>query len=271
VAEARAAQQAATIARLRGEQAEDAGLDPHRSEVRLLQIYGGGSRAAVLDMARLPWSVTSPLWDRLLVAHNTVFELKHLAARGIEPVRNECTMQAAGLMLGVHRRSLKDATFHYLGLELSKEVRGSDWSAPQLSPPQIHYAGLDAVLPFRLASKLLAALRERHPAYVIQRDVLPAVARMELRGVGFDIEANRDLIAALTAERGELAQAFPKACEDIGRPELGREVPGKPDDQRRLLEALLSHEERASWPLTPKRRPVDPPFRPAPCRTLRPD
>ena len=208
---------------------------------------------AVLDMARLPWAVTSPLWERPLVAHNAEFELKHLAARGIEPVRIECTMQAAGLMLGVHRRGLKDAAFHYLDVELSKELQGSDWSAPQLSSPQIHYAGLDAVLTFRLASKVLPALHERRAAYVIQRDVLPAVARMELRGVGFDIEANRDLITALTAARGELAQAFPKACEDIGRPDLGRELPQKPNDQRRLLEALLSHEERASWPLTPKR------------------
>lgn len=147
-------------------------------------------------------------------------------------------MQAAGLMLGVHRRSLKDAAFHYLGLDVSKELQGSDWSAPQLSLPQIHYAGLDAVLPFRLASKLLPALRERRPAYVIQRDVLPAVARMELRGVGFDIEANRHLIAALAVERGVLAQAFPQACENIGRPDLGRDLPEKPNGQRRLLEAL---------------------------------
>jgi hypothetical protein len=75
VIEARAARRAADIARVAQEHAEAAGLDPHRSQVRLLQIYGGGSRAAVLDTAGVPWAVTSPLWDRPVVAHNAAFEL----------------------------------------------------------------------------------------------------------------------------------------------------------------------------------------------------
>ena len=145
VAEARAAQQAATIARLEREHAEDAGLDPHRSQIRLLQIYGGGSRAAVLDMARVPWAVTSPLWDWSLIAHNAAFELKHLAARGIEPVSIECTMQAAGLMLGVHRRSLKEAAGDHVA-----KSRGEDETprrvAFTIAPPQDEGLQLSAAI-----------------------------------------------------------------------------------------------------------------------------
>ena len=48
-------------------------------------------------------AVLAPLWQRPLVAHNAAFELAFLAKRGIHP-RMQCTMQAAGLLLGVERR-----------------------------------------------------------------------------------------------------------------------------------------------------------------------
>ena len=83
-------------------------LDPHRSEPRLVQLYGGGARVAVLDMRSVSWSVLAPLWERPLVAHNAAFELAFLAKRGIHP-RMQCTMQAAGLLLGVEQRGLDEA------------------------------------------------------------------------------------------------------------------------------------------------------------------
>ena len=57
------------------------GLDPHRSEPRLVQLYGGGARVAVLDMRLVSWNALAPVWDRLLVAHNAAFELAFLARR----------------------------------------------------------------------------------------------------------------------------------------------------------------------------------------------
>lgn len=45
-----------------------AGLDPHRAEVRLLQLYGGGTCGAVLDMRLVSWDVLAPVWDRPLGA-----------------------------------------------------------------------------------------------------------------------------------------------------------------------------------------------------------
>src|SRR5512132_3870492 len=90
------------------------GLDPHRSEPRLVQLYDGGDRVAVLDMRSVSWSVLAPLWERPLVSHNAMFELAFLAKRGIYP-RAQCTMQAAGLLLGVEQRGLDDASFWYLG------------------------------------------------------------------------------------------------------------------------------------------------------------
>ena len=95
------------------------GLDPHRSQPRLVQLYGGGARVAVLDMKFVSWDILAPVWQRPLVAHNAAFELAFLAKRGIYP-RMQCTMQAAGLLLGVRRRSLADACSAYLGVDCAE-------------------------------------------------------------------------------------------------------------------------------------------------------
>ncbi len=126
-----------------------AGLDPHRSEPRLVQLYGGGARVAVLDMKLVSWDVLAPLWQHPLVAHNAMFELAFLAKRGIHP-SIQCTMQAAGLLLGVRRRSLAEACSIYLGVDVPKAHQTSDWAAPTLSRGQLAYAAADAVLTRRL-------------------------------------------------------------------------------------------------------------------------
>jgi hypothetical protein len=95
------------------------GLCPHRSEARLIQLYGGGDRAAVLDMRLVHWDVLAPVWDRPLVAHNAVFELAFLAKRNIHP-KAQCSMQAAGLLLGVRRRKLADSCSAFLGVDVPK-------------------------------------------------------------------------------------------------------------------------------------------------------
>jgi hypothetical protein len=102
------------------------GLDPLRSEPRLVQVYGGGSRCAVFDMRSIPWSVLEPLWRRRLVIHHAQFELGFLQARGILPGYFECTLQAAGLMLGVHRRGLAATAEAYLGWKMPKGLQTSD-------------------------------------------------------------------------------------------------------------------------------------------------
>ena len=98
------------------------GLDPHRSEPRLVQLYDGGDRVVVLDMQRVSWTMLQPLWQRPLVAHNAAFELAFLAKRAIRP-RMDCSMQAAGLLLGVEQRRLDDACFSYLGVEVPKDLQ----------------------------------------------------------------------------------------------------------------------------------------------------
>jgi hypothetical protein len=155
----------------------DAALDPHRSRIRLVQLYGGGRRCLVLDTDLVPLNVLAPvLHRRTAVAHNAAFELRHLAAAGITLPQFEDTMQATGLLLGVHHRGLDDAAAEYLAIELPKGLQRSDWSAPTLSPGQLAYAAIDAVVAFRLWLKLRIELlnKQRGGAYLLQRDVTPA-------------------------------------------------------------------------------------------------
>ena len=65
--------------------AETAGLDPHRARVRLLQLYGGGRRVAVIDLDRVGVGILTRLDGATIMAHNAQFELSFLAKAGVEP------------------------------------------------------------------------------------------------------------------------------------------------------------------------------------------
>ena len=218
-------------------------LDPQRSEPRLVQLYGGGARVVVLDMRSVSWEVLAPLWGQSLVAHNAAFDLALLAKRGIYP-RAQCTMQAAGLLLGVERRGLDDACLSYLGVEVLKSLQTSDWGAPALSRGQLAYAAADAVLCHRLWDRAVRDLESkgRVAAYEIQRGCLPAAVMMELRGVGMD----RDAHDVLCDKWGvALAEARRRWSETTGEP-----PPSKPADIVRYLARVLPEAELAKWPRT---------------------
>ena len=96
----------------------------------------------MFDLDHVDLDVLEPLWSQPLAIHNAAFELKFLQAVGIEPENFHCTMQMAGLLAGVGHRSLAEASAHFLGLDIQnkKELQSSDWSAPNLSRPQVNYA-----------------------------------------------------------------------------------------------------------------------------------
>ena len=116
------------------EHAERAGLDPHRADIRLVQIYAGGKRVAVIDMHKVDWAVLAPVWECPLVIHNALFDLAFLAKRGIEPVEVQGTLQAVRLLNGPDATSLETAVATYFGLVLHKDLQTSDWSAQKPFP-----------------------------------------------------------------------------------------------------------------------------------------
>jgi len=225
----------------------DAGLDPHRSRIRLIQLYGGGDVCAVIDTDLVPLAVIAPVLSRhTVLAHNVAFELQHLGHEGIALPHIECTMQAAGLLLGVRHRGLDDTTEAYLGVTLPKQLQLSDWGAPELHPGQLAYAALDAIAAFWLWPKLHAELvnKSRLLAYRLQRDVTPVTVRMSARGVLLD----RDRHAQQTVKWAEaLADARNAFVTETGHP-----PPTTPDEVRAHLHAVLPAEQLTTWPLTPK-------------------
>lgn len=225
---------------------EKAGLDPHLSRVRLAQVFTGAGEAMVFDMLTVPWPILAPLWGRPLVAHNALFELKHLAKAGIRPKRMECTMLQANALTG-DLPSLEALVASVLGRTIDKTCQVSEWSAPNLSPEQIAYAALDAVVVKQVFDAQTARLHAlgRTRCYELMRDAQPAVASMELNGIHFDLIAHARLMDCWQSARG--------AAESRLRAILGPEVsptssPQVSDWLRRHLDA----ETLARWPMTPK-------------------
>ena len=166
-----------------------AGLDPHRARIRLLQLYGGGRRVAVIDLDRAGRAVLRRLRTMRVVVYNAMFDLAFLEAASVMPRETHCAMQAVRLTLG-SVKSLQDAAREYLGIDLGKELQASDWNAPHLSKDQIDYAANDAVATWRLAQRVLRALDKQAPAYEIQMQAVPPAMRMQQRGFKFDVAAH---------------------------------------------------------------------------------
>jgi DNA polymerase-1 len=234
-----------------------AGLSPHTARIATLQLYAGGDRCFVLRGDALALLLASHwLRRQWLVAHNATFETAFLRhhTRSYRPPpgrkprgRLDCSMQATGLLCGTEfggGRSLADAAKTFLHLNVSKEVRRSDWGAERLSQGQLAYAAADAVLAHRLWPLLAHDMvrDDRMRAYTLQHGAIPAVTEMELRGVLLDRAAH----TALTNEWShELALARKLYQQATGQP-----PPSTPSEVRDWLSEVLDGNAIERWPRT---------------------
>jgi DNA polymerase I len=233
--------------------AKTAALDPHRSRIRLVQLYGGGDRVAVIDVFKCGAGVLDLLDGVDVTAHNAAFELSHLEAIGVVLGEVHCTLQAARLTLGEAAMSLADVAQAHLGIELDKTEQTSNWSTPELTREQLQYAALDAVMAFRLAPRILPALGPQSPAYETQIGVTPAVVRMKHCGVLLDLDAHAVLMRTYADKRLEACESYGAACADMGLARLAANIPNKPADKRAVLTEILSSEELRRWARTAKK------------------
>jgi DNA polymerase-1 len=211
--------------------------DPHLAEIKLLQLYAGGRRCFVFRGEALDLMLRSKLIrERPFVVHNAAFETAFLRAAGVErrqPI--ECTMQLVGLLYGTMNRSLENAGGKVLGLAVPKALQTSDWAARRLSRGQICYAATDAVLALQIWRKEAPRLRAR-------RNVTPAVAGMEWRGIGFD-KAEHD-------RRVEVwSQEFAEACRSF-KATTGKSPPIKRADLQAWITEVATPEQLTTWPRT---------------------
>jgi DNA polymerase I-like protein with 3'-5' exonuclease and polymerase domains len=233
------------------------GLSPHLANIATMQLYAGGTTVFVLRgearnlVLRSHW-----LRRQWLVAHNATFELaflRHHTADYRRPAfrrphfRIDCTMQLAGLVLGIGfggGRSLANAAKEYFGVEVPKVLRMSEWRASRLSQGQLSYAAADAVLTRRLFLPLVDAVQANHTgaAYEIQRAALPAVAAMELRGLLLDRTEHARQAEAWSRELAEARQQYHEVT--------GQTPPSTPNEVRAWLSTVLTADAVAQWPHT---------------------
>jgi DNA polymerase-1 len=168
-------------------------------------------------------------------------------------------MQAVGLVHGTgfhgEGRSLDSAAAAVLDLKVPKDLQVSDWSAAELTPGQVAYAGVDAIIAWLLWRGLEPRLKQqrrthsgrvwRHwDAYELQRRAIPAVADMELRGLGFGREEHA---RQCDGWKRQLAEARHTFAETWG------ETPprSRTEKQAWLTQVLQDHPEHfPEWPRT---------------------
>lgn len=190
----------------------DGGIAPRKSAIRLLQIYDGRAHVYVFDLKKIGSISQIPiaLWGRPLIAHNALFEMKHLLHSGIVLKKLGCSLLADRVINGNRKRlkkecgllssaSLKNLSKEILGLEIDKEMQTSNWAEDALTEAQIEYAALDAVLPVKLFQKQRQILSKKRliKSYELLRDAQLAIAYMENSGIGFDVSNHRKLIKEL--------------------------------------------------------------------------
>jgi DNA polymerase I-like protein with 3'-5' exonuclease and polymerase domains len=229
------------------EHAEAAGLDPHRSHVRLLQGYGGGSRVAIIDVFKVGQSVLSLLEGVDVVAHNATFELAHLGHIGVTPGKAHDTQQAAKLVLGLHKSGLAATVKHYHGVELDKAEQVGDWAAPVLSEAQRRYAARDVIWLWRSCPGLFRDIAPQASAYRVQVAAVPAIARMNCAGIAFDLAGHADAMQAFAEQDAAACEAYRAAYVAMGCPDLATKVPRSDGETAAFLKAIISEEELKGW------------------------
>jgi ribonuclease D len=178
---------------------ETMGLQTLRDRLCLVQLCDRDMRAAIVQIPRERLAPDHPLAERaprlkrlledpdvLKVFHFARFDVAALRYwLGIEVAPLYCTRTASKLARTyTNRHGLKDNLLELLDVELDKAARHTDWSSPELTPEQVHYAISDVTLLLPLMDRLQAML-EREGRAALAREcsaVIPTIARLDVLG-----------------------------------------------------------------------------------------
>lgn len=190
---------------------KEAGLSPHLSSIRLIQVFDG-TNVLVFDLRWFPerkLKMFVPfLSTKRFVAHYAIFDLQRFIQLGIQDMNLHCTHILAKLVFhSAYATDFMDASLEGLckslfDIELPKPAQKSDWSEPELTFEQIEYAAHDAIAVYFCADKLVSGLDKfgLHRIYQLEKDVQHPIAQMQLNGFRLDPEGHRELIPQWTEE-----------------------------------------------------------------------
>jgi len=201
---------------------EQSGLCPHISRIRLVQVYAPQHNISyVFDVYKVRLEVLAPMCRACrFVAHNGIFEIKHLTHAGYPDMNIGCSMLISQLIVGAEHspyekdeddddedktglsqytrfgHSLDYVVQRLFGVKVDKAFQTSNWDAEELVVDQITYAGLDAILTYKIATAMSPKIAEYKMVKVYQllKDMQHVVAHMELVGLPVDWEYHANLI-----------------------------------------------------------------------------
>jgi DNA polymerase-1 len=196
---------------------ETTGLDPHTSEIRLMQFgieENGSVHSYLVDCFKVPPSVFRAVMESdespMFVGHNLAFDCKMLLSNNIRIRRVWDTMVGAkiveaGMQHMVGKHNLAAVAHRTIGIELDKAQQQSNW-AGDLTDEQLEYAALDVQYPYQIA-KVLQSMANKEGldmTLALEMNVVPVTAWMEFRGLHVDeavIERLKVEYAQLIEER----------------------------------------------------------------------
>ena len=224
------------------------GLEPHITEIRLVQCYNGEGPIYVFDLHKVPLKeFPKRFWELPFVCHNAVFELQHLLSKGIKADKVDCTLLMEHVVIGRSTfagLSLKNLCKKYLSIDLSKEQQVSDWSAKTLSKEQITYAALDALVTFELMRKIIPLIRKQNKiySYKLKRDAQFSVASMKVVGLPINEKKHLALIENWQSQKEESAQKLQE--------QLGDTNPNSSKQLNAWLQTNLDKDTLENWKRT---------------------
>lgn len=230
----------------------DAGLCPYRSTIRLCQVYDGDERIYIFDL----WKVDLELLKKFLethrfCAHNAMFDIMHLAHKGVWVKNCDCTIMLANLVhhvrdrTGSHLRAgLANLVAKEFKVNLSKEFQTSNWNAPELSFDQLQYAGLDTYYTVELAKKYIPKIVKwkMKKLYALNKKAQTAVVAMRLSGMRMHRKAHRDLIYRWEQIRYECAIEIDEIMPGVNTRSVKQ--------MTEWLEKHVDFKELEKWPKT---------------------
>lgn len=191
---------------------ETTGLDAHLHKLRLIQIASENNPTFLIDCFKCDIKLLQPLLlnEAVKVFHNAKFDIQFLMSVGLEINQTIFDTLLANQLVTAGKSnvksSLKVIASEYLGIELSKEERLTDWSKEELTEVQLRYSSIDAKILLPLRDKLKEAIVTANLVRVakIEFDCIHAVAMMEFNGMLLDVSQWQSILEDSQKRKGEL-------------------------------------------------------------------
>ena len=233
-----------------------AGLIPQVSRVRLVQLWQVGQPVLVVDCFKAGYGWLGVISRFKLVAHNAIFETKHLTKVMGEVPEITCSMLMLRPFAGrnmslVHGMAEAgemvndvEAT-EALNIELSKSLQVSNWGRDDLLEEQIQYAAADAIAAALLHDVVAQVYAESDSSYtsanqLLQRLIKPVANQSPIQ---IDFKTHGEIVQEWMVRLKQSTEALNKA---------GLFEPTKIKQKQAWIEAMLNSVELLEWEMTPK-------------------